>query len=81
MTCATITLQQPLLADGREEPYRVSLAFDQVIPANSFAEGVPAVVKKQNITDEDRKAYYGLVPAEWTRYEGGRQEENARKGP
>ena len=51
--------------------------FDQVIPANSFAEGVPAVVKKQNITDEDRKAYFGLVPAEWTRYEGGRQEEKA----
>ena len=55
--------------------------FDQVIPANSFAEGVPAVVKKQNITDEDRKAYFGLIPAEWTRYEGSRQEENARKKP
>lgn len=53
--------------------------FDQVIPANSLAEGVPAVVKKENITDEDRKAYFGLVPAEWTRYEGSRQEENARK--
>lgn len=53
--------------------------FDQLIPANSFAEGVPAVVKKQDITDEDRKAYFGLIPAEWTRYEGGRQEENARK--
>ncbi len=52
---------------------------DQVIPANSFAEGVPAVVKKQNITDEDRKAYFGLIPAEWTRYEGDRQEENAQK--
>ena len=55
--------------------------IDQVIPANSFAEGVPAVVKKQNITDEDRKAYFGLIPAEWTRYEGGQQEERARKGP
>ena len=51
--------------------------FDQVIPANSFAEGVPAVVKKGNITDEDRKAYFGLIPAEWTRYEGARQEEKA----
>ncbi len=52
---------------------------DQMIPANSFAEGVPAVVKKGNITDEDRKAYFGLIPAEWTRYEGSRQEENARR--
>ena len=51
--------------------------FDQVIPANSFAEGVPAVVKKGSITDEDRKAYFGLIPAEWTRYEGARQEEKA----
>jgi hypothetical protein len=50
-----------------------------VIPANSFAEGVPAVVKKQNITDEDRKGYFGLIPAEWTRYEGSRQEEAARR--
>ena len=55
--------------------------IDQVIPADSFAEGVPAVVKKQNITDDDRQAYFGLVPAEWTRYEGSRQEEHARKGP
>ena len=53
--------------------------FDQVIPANSFAEGVPAVIKKENITDEDRKAYFGLLPAEWTRDEGGRQEENAQR--
>ena len=55
--------------------------IDQVIPADSFAEGVPAVVKKQDITDEDRRAYFGLIPAEWTRYEGGQQEERARKKP
>jgi carbonic anhydrase/acetyltransferase-like protein (isoleucine patch superfamily) len=55
---------------------------DQVIPENSFAEGVPAVVKKEDITDEDRKAYFGLIPAEWTRYEGARMDENMsrRKG-
>jgi len=52
---------------------------NQVIPANSFAEGVPAVVKKENITDKDRQAYFGLIPAEWTRYEGDRQEERARR--
>ena len=55
--------------------------IDQVIPANSFAEGVPAVVKKENITDEDRKAYFGLIPAEWTRYEGSRRRKTlARSG-
>lgn len=52
---------------------------NQVIPANSFAEGVPAVVKKENITDKDRQAYFGLIPAEWTRYEGDRQEKRARR--
>jgi len=51
----------------------------QVIPANSFAEGVPAVVKKQNITDDDRKAYFGLVPAQWTRYEASKIEESIRR--
>ena len=44
-----------------------------MISANRFAEGVPAVVKKENITDADRKAYFGLVPAEWARYEASRQ--------
>jgi carbonic anhydrase/acetyltransferase-like protein (isoleucine patch superfamily) len=51
----------------------------QVIPGHSFAEGVPAVVKKEHITDDDRKAYFGLVPAEWTRYEAGRIEESVRR--
>ena len=55
--------------------------IDQVIPANGFAEGVPAIVKKQDISDDDRRAYFGLIPAEWTRYEGSQQEERARKGP
>ncbi|MCX5638508.1 MAG: hypothetical protein NTX52_12565 [Planctomycetota bacterium] len=34
--------------------------IDYVIPDNSFAEGVPAVVKKENITEEDRLNYFGL---------------------
>jgi carbonic anhydrase/acetyltransferase-like protein (isoleucine patch superfamily) len=54
--------------------------INQVIPANCFAEGVPAVVKKDKLTDEDRKTYFGLIPAEWTRYEGSQQEERAKKG-
>ena len=53
--------------------------IDQIIPENGFAEGVPAVVKKQNITDEDRKAYFGLLPSGWTRYEAQRIEEDIRR--
>ena len=53
--------------------------LDQVIPENSFAEGVPAKVVKANITDDDRRDYFGLLPAMWTRYEGDRIEKNTRK--
>jgi len=52
---------------------------DQVIPDNSFAEGVPAVVKKRNLTDQDRQDYFGVLPSAWTRYEAGRIEESIRK--
>jgi len=52
---------------------------DQVIPENSFAEGVPAVVKKQNITDADRLDYFGVLPAAWTRYEAQNIEASIRK--
>jgi carbonic anhydrase/acetyltransferase-like protein (isoleucine patch superfamily) len=51
---------------------------DQVIPENSFAEGVPAVVKQKNITDKDRQAYFGLIPAEWSRYDGANHERKVR---
>lgn len=52
---------------------------DQIIPENSFAEGVPARVVKENITDEDRISYFGLLPRAWTHYEGDRIEESIRK--
>jgi carbonic anhydrase/acetyltransferase-like protein (isoleucine patch superfamily) len=52
---------------------------DQVIPANSFAEGVPAVVKKKSITDRDRLDYFGVLPSAWTRYEAERIEASIRK--
>ena len=52
---------------------------NQVIPENSFAEGVPAVVKKQDITDDDRRAYFGLLPAGWTRYEAANIEADIRQ--
>ena len=44
--------------------------INQVIPANSFAEGVPAVVKKEHITDKDREEYFGLIPEKWARFSG-----------
>jgi carbonic anhydrase/acetyltransferase-like protein (isoleucine patch superfamily) len=51
---------------------------DQVIGDNCFAEGVPAVIKKENITEEDRLDYFGVLPSGWTRYEAQKIEENLR---
>ncbi|OHB67426.1 MAG: hypothetical protein A2Y76_03870 [Planctomycetes bacterium RBG_13_60_9] len=42
---------------------------DQAIPENSLAQGVPAVVKKTDITDRERLDYFGVLPSAWTRYE------------
>ena len=52
---------------------------DQAIPTNCFAQGVLAVVTKENITDGDRAAYFGLVPREWTHYAGDRIAASIRK--
>jgi len=52
---------------------------DQVIPENSFAEGVPAVVKRENITDADRLDYFGVLPSAWTRYEAQNIEASIQK--
>ena len=51
----------------------------QIIPANCLAQGVPAVVVQRDLDDDDRRAIFGLVPAQWTHYEGDRQEAQARK--
>ena len=48
--------------------------IDQIIPPNSFAEGVPAVVKKENITEEDRVKYFGLSPGGWIAFESAERE-------
>ena len=53
--------------------------YDQVIPENSFAEGVPAKIVKENIADDDRRDYFGLIPKEWTHYEGDRIEGSIRE--
>jgi carbonic anhydrase/acetyltransferase-like protein (isoleucine patch superfamily) len=52
---------------------------DQVIGDNSFAEGVPAVIKKENITEEDRLDYFGVLPSGWTRYTAEKVEASFRK--
>ncbi|MHC4749608.1 MAG: hypothetical protein ACYTFW_06990 [Planctomycetota bacterium] len=52
---------------------------DQVIPDNCFAEGVPAVVKEDNITEEYRLDYFGVLPSGWTRYEAENIEASIRK--
>ena len=52
---------------------------DQVIPDDSFAEGVPAVVKKTRIADQDRLDYFGVLPSAWTRYEAANIEARIRR--
>ena len=52
---------------------------DQVIEPNCFAEGVPAVIKKRNITDDDRLDYFGLLPSGWTSFEAKNIEARIRK--
>ncbi len=50
-----------------------------MIPENSFAEGAPAVIKRRDITDDDRRDYFGLLPAGWTRFEAGNIEADIRR--
>jgi carbonic anhydrase/acetyltransferase-like protein (isoleucine patch superfamily) len=47
---------------------------NQVIPDNAFAEGVPAIVKREGLTDADRQAYFGVLPSAWTHYDSGEPE-------
>jgi carbonic anhydrase/acetyltransferase-like protein (isoleucine patch superfamily) len=47
----------------------------QVVPDNCLAEGVPARVTRQGLTDEDRQRYFGLLPKAWAAFEGERLEE------
>ena len=62
-----------VLADGSAT--RVNMA----ICDGCFYEGVPAVLKKKNLTERDRAEYFGVSPLAWTTYEGDRQEVNAKK--
>jgi carbonic anhydrase/acetyltransferase-like protein (isoleucine patch superfamily) len=62
-----------VLADGS------ATRVNMVICDNCFAEGVPAVIKKKNLTEQQRAEYFGVSPAAWTTFEGDRQEANAKK--
>ena len=61
-----------ILADGS------ATHVDQVIPDNGFAEGVPAVVKRTDLTDQMRQDYFGVLPSTWTRYEAQNIEASIR---
>jgi hypothetical protein len=52
----------------------------QVIPAGCFAQGVPTVVVKENITDQDRSDYFGLVPEKGSKFEGDWTAKRIKKG-
>lgn len=52
---------------------------DQVVPANCLAQGVPAKVVKENLTEEDRHSYFGLIPKGWAEAAGAWAEERAKK--
>ena len=51
----------------------------QVIPENCLAEGVPAQITRENLTDADRQVYFGVLPSAWTHYEGDRIEARIRE--
>lgn len=38
---------------------------DMVVPADSLAEGLPARVTRQTITDKDRQTIFGVIPSTW----------------
>ncbi len=62
-----------ILADGS------ATRVDMVICDGCFFEGVPAVMKRRGLTEEDRAKYFGVSPLAWTTYEGDRQEASAKK--
>ena len=62
-----------VLADGS------ATHVGMVICDGCFFEGVPAVMKRKNLTEEDRAKYFGVSPLAWTTYAGDRQEATAKK--
>lgn len=52
---------------------------DQVVPDNRLAEGVAATIRKEGLTEDDRLAYFGVLPSACTHYEAGKVEADIRK--
>ena len=48
---------------------------EQEIPDYCLAQGVPAKVVQENLTDEDRRSYFGLLPKGWAEASGQWAEE------
>lgn len=51
----------------------------QVVADNTMVQGVPAEVVKENLTDEDRQQYFGVLPAAWTHFEAEQIEKQIRE--
>ena len=62
-----------VLADGS------ATHVGMVICDDCFFEGVPAVLKRKGLTEEDRAKYFGLSPLAWTTYAGEQQEAAAKR--
>jgi len=58
-----------ILGDGAILANGSATSVNTTIPANSIAQGVPARVVKENITDGDRIQLMGLVSSEWVKVE------------
>jgi carbonic anhydrase/acetyltransferase-like protein (isoleucine patch superfamily) len=59
----TILGEGAILANGS------ATTVNTTIPANCIAQGVPARIVKENITDQDRIELMGLVSSEWVKVE------------
>jgi carbonic anhydrase/acetyltransferase-like protein (isoleucine patch superfamily) len=55
-----------------------STNVDQNIPDNCLVVGVPAIIIKKFITEQDRRSYFGLLPSVWTQYDGKTTESNIK---
>jgi carbonic anhydrase/acetyltransferase-like protein (isoleucine patch superfamily) len=64
-----------VLAHGAVAPY------DMVIPAGALAEGNPAKITKNGLTDADRQRIFGLIPAQWIHYEQDNLAKEIDKNP
>lgn len=43
---------------------------NQVIPGNCLAQGVPAEIVREHLTEQDRQDHFGVLPTVWVHYQG-----------